>query len=199
MNFKNQFLGRSSIALVGLVSFFISNCGYSDTRNLPSKIKVSAVTSGGYHVHAEVGFHASNPIKFLCTGVFGEGLKYESDTYNDISKSGVEFKLKKSWSGICNYRFSVIEVVCTKTTSFPERHDGSFQSAHIGILDTSENFQSFRENTFQSDNKILDSTLFVKVNGIKSLYWGCKDDCENEEDFGVNASNSALTINCGEN
>lgn len=185
-----------SSGLIVFASMLTLNCGNPDTRNLPSKIKATAVASDGYHVHAKVEYYSSSPIKFICTGVFGEGLKEKTSTFNDISKEGVEFEIKKNWSGVCGYQFAYLEVACTKTMSFPNSHDDSFESVNIGILDTLNDQNPRRGNTIKSENRILDNFLFIKVDGGKSHFWGCKDDCENGEKFGLNSSNTTLTIKC---
>ncbi len=196
LNQKIKLYGIGLLAMAG--SLMVVNCGSRDTQNLPNKIKVNAVVRDGYHVHAKVEFYASNPIKFICTGILGEGLKGKTDIYNNISPNGVEFEIKKTWPGVCSYMLVYIEVACTKTQSFPYSHDNSFESVLIGMLDTVTDASRSSHNTILSNNRILDNSLFIKVKGSGSRFWGCKDDCENEEKFGIDSTNKTLTINCSE-
>lgn len=196
MNFKYRFSRVASIVIAGFLALLILSCGYSDARNLPTKIKVNAVNIDGYHAHASLLFYPTNPIKFACTGIFGEGLKTKESIFSDISEAGVDFQIKKKLPGICGYQFAILTIECSKSKSYSTNVDPPPEYVPIGILDTTIGEATYQGNVLASSNRILNNFLHIEVNGKKSRFWGCKDDCENKEDFGINSSNQTLTINC---
>ncbi len=198
MNLKSKSQTTSFGLPAMLCSLMVFNCGSGDTRNLPDKIKVNAVTSGGYHVHARLLYYPTNPIKFICTGIFGEGLKVKDGVFNDISESGVEFQIKKKWAGICMYQFSALAIECSKSDSYSFSSNEGPEHILIGTLDSSIEESTYQRNNYFSANRISDNSLHIEVSGKRSMFWGCKDDCENRPDFGLNSSNQSLTISCQE-
>ncbi len=191
---KIKLNGIGLMATIG--SLMIVNCGSRDTRNLPNNIRVKSLNSNGYHAHARMVFNPTNPIKFICTGIFGEGLKTKEYIFNDISESGVELNIKKKVSGICGYKFNALSIECSKSPTYFSSDDPPPEKIILGLLDTSVSAATFEGNTFVSPNKILNNILHIEISGEKSRFWGCNDDCENKEDFGLNNSNQTLTINC---
>jgi hypothetical protein len=195
MRLKKQMPWLISVVLfAGIVAWF--QYGEFDREDLPSKIHVRATVSEGKHVHALVLFAPTKPIYLLCTGVFGEGLKYEHEVYPDIPTDGIDIPLKKKWLGICGFKFNLMEITCSESKINPKNDDQTFPSVLLGLLDTSENAKSKPGNIFRSENRIRDNSLLIRTNGSKANFWGCADDCEDSEDFGLNQGNTNLNINC---
>jgi hypothetical protein len=177
---------------------FVWNCGSADSRDIPESIKVKAIAKDGYHIHAKLLYYPANPIRFICTGVFGDGLKVREEVLNDIPESGTVFPIKKRMPGICQYRFNFAEIACTKSKTYAENGKNIPEAVPIGALDTTLEESTFAGDMFRSKNKILDGFLHIEVKGEKSLFWGCKNDCENAKDFGVDGSNQSMSIECME-
>lgn len=194
------------IVVVFIVAFFL-DFGNSSHHNYPPKLRVTAKTDSGLHVH--IGAKFSYEREFVgCQGSpdLDYGQHQWQEIYHDIPESGIDLLLKKSFPDFCKSKMEKLIIVCSRSSTYfdPNRSNVLFiyplNAWHQKSMPTV--FSGTTSVPTQMNDRIpgnlINITFLDGRNDYTNLFFLCEKNCEETEATAIDETSSNLNITCTE-